>query len=192
MHTQAAPTPPPAAPADRSRTHFDVRSISCRQKHALIFQRWSVLEPGEFFVLVNDHDPVPLYYQFAGQFPDAFTWEYLLAGPDEFHVKITRLKATPAPARRPDLPPWPPLGNQAAAAPTPAGLAAEVDARGLEPPEPMLRILAALESLPAGATLRARTDRRPLHLLPELDTRGVQHESAEQPDGSWITTLRRA
>lgn len=196
-----AETAPSSAAADRSRTHFDVRPISCRQKHALIFQRWAVLAPGEHFVLVNDHDPVPLYYQFAGQFPDAFEWEYLVAGPDEFHVKITRLKATPEPVRRPDLPPWPPRGNQvAAAAASPnsepavnAGEpnACEVDARGLEPPEPMLRILSALEALASGGVLRARTDRRPIHLLPELEARGVRPESEEQSDGSWITTLRR-
>ena len=194
-----AETAPSSAAADRSRTHFDVRPIPCRQKHALIFQRWGVLAPGDHFVLVNDHDPVPLYYQFAGQFPDAFEWEYLVAGPDEFHVKITRLKATPEPVRRPDLPPWPPRGNQVAAVspkPEPAvnagePNACEVDARGLEPPEPMLRILSALEALASGGVLRARTDRRPIHLLPELEARGVRHESEEQPDGSWSTTLRR-
>lgn len=191
-----AETAPSSAAADRSRTHFDVRPIPCRQKHALIFQRWGVLAPGEHFVLVNDHDPVPLYYQFAGQFPDAFEWEYLVAGPDEFHVKITRLKATPEPVRRPDLPPWPPRGNQVAATAAspnsePAVNAAEVDARGLEPPEPMLRILSALDTLASGGVLRARTDRRPIHLLPELEARGVRHESEEQSDGSWITTLRR-
>jgi Uncharacterized conserved protein len=175
-----------SADSNGNRTYFDVRPISCRQKHAMIFQRWAALAPGEHFVLVNDHDPVPLYYQFAGQFPDAFTWEYLLAGPDEFHVRITRLKATPEPVRRPDLPPWPPRGNQVAGAGP-----LEVDARGLEPPEPMMRILAALETLPAGGVLRARTDRRPIHLLPELEARGMRHESAEQADGSWITTLRR-
>jgi len=36
---------------------------------------------------------VPLYYQFAAQWPGAFTWEHLVKGPDEFRVKITRLKA---------------------------------------------------------------------------------------------------
>lgn len=168
---------------------LDVRPISCRQKHALIFKRWSELAPGEHFVLVNDHDPVPLYYQFAGQFPGAFDWEYLMAGPEEFQVKITRLKATPEPTRKPDLPPWPPRGKACAA---PANDAAEVDARGLEPPEPMLRILAAAEALAPGGALRARTDRRPVHLLPELEARGLRHECEEQADGTWITTLRRA
>lgn len=190
-HTE---TSPPSADAYRRRTHLDVRPISCQQKHALILHRWAVLAPGEHFVLVNDHDPVPLYYQFAAQFPDSFEWEYLVAGPDEFHVKITRLKATPEPVSRASMPPGPPWRNNvgvAAAANVCGASAPAVDARGLEPPEPMLRILSALETLASGGVLRARTDRRPIHLLPELDARSVQHESEEQPDGSWITTLRR-
>lgn len=148
--------------------------------------------------MINDYDLVPLCRQFASRFPGAFEWEYLVSGPEEFHVRITRRKATPETASRPGLPPWPPRGNRAAVvspaakATKPAADNPEVDARGLEPPEPMLRILSAVEALPAGGVLRARTDRRPIHLLPELEARGVQHESTEQADGSWITTLRRA
>ncbi len=68
----------------------------------------------------------------------------------------------------------------------------EVDARGLEPPQPMLRILEALAALAADATLRAHTDRRPLHLYPLLAERGFQAETQDQPDGSFITHIRRA
>ncbi len=162
--------------------YFDVREISCREKHALIFQRWNALAVGAHFVLVNDHDPVPLYYQFEGQFPGAFSWEYLQQGPEEFQVKITRLAETAAPAKL-----APPTGGCGSHRPTSALL----DVRGLEPPEPMLNILAALEILPSGRELRALTDRRPVHLLEELDTRGVAHQSIEQTDGSWLNTFRR-
>ncbi len=68
----------------------------------------------------------------------------------------------------------------------------EVDARGLEPPQPMVRILEALSALPGEATLRAHTDRRPLHLFPLLAERGFQAESEEHSDGSFITHIRRA
>ena len=102
---------------------------------------------------------------------------------------VSHSKAALAQVQGPNLPPWPPLGNQPAAAK--AEGPPEVDARGLEPPEPMLRILSAVEGLAAGGVLRARTDRRPLHLLSELEARGVSHECQEQADGSWIITLRR-
>lgn len=68
----------------------------------------------------------------------------------------------------------------------------DVDARGLEPPQPMLRILEALAALAVGATLRARTDRRPMHLYPLLAERGFTAETEEQSDGSFVTHIRRA
>lgn len=164
-------------------THFDVRRIPCRAKHAQIFQRWADLPVGGHFVLVNDHDPVPLYYQFEALFRGAFTWEYLVDGPTEFHVKITRLKASPF-----TTPPAPPRGP---AAVCPAATD-ELDLRGMEPPEPMMRILNTLEATPVGASFRARTDRQPLHLFPELTARGARHTSEAAPDGnSWITTITR-
>ncbi len=67
----------------------------------------------------------------------------------------------------------------------------EVDARGLEPPQPMMRVLEALEGLPAATKLRARTDRRPMHLYPLLEARGFVGESEEQTDGSVVTIIRR-
>ena len=66
-----------------------------------------------------------------------------------------------------------------------------LDARGLEPPQPMVLILEALERLPEGAEMRARTDRRPLHLYALLKQRGFTGETEEQNDGSFVTTIRR-
>lgn len=166
---------------------FDVREIPCRIKHGQIFQRWLDLSVGTHFVLVNDHDPVPLYYQFSAQFPDAFTWEYLVRGPDEFHVKITKVAAVQPPEA---IAPCP--GSKEAATATVSDTLVEVDARGLVPPEPLIRILAALEELPAGKSLKAITDREPCHLFGEAEQRGFRHASSAQPDGSWITLLHRA
>ena len=73
---------------------MDVRPIPCSVKHGLIIKQWLDLAVGEHFILLNDHDPVPLYYQFAAQWPNDFTWQHLVKGPEEFRVKITKLKAT--------------------------------------------------------------------------------------------------
>lgn len=164
---------------------FDVRPIPGRVKHAQIFQRWFDLPVGQFFVLLNDHDPVPLYYQFTAEFPEAFAWEYLERGPEEFRVKITKLHAVSGAT------PTPPLAAAQAAAPVKAGGRYEIDVRGLEPPEPLIRILDALAALPAGATLHARTDREPCHLFGEAEQRGFRHDCKEQTDGSWLTVLTR-
>jgi uncharacterized protein (DUF2249 family) len=67
----------------------------------------------------------------------------------------------------------------------------EVDARGLEPPQPLVTILEALADLAADAQLRAHTDRRPMHLYAQLEERGFTGESEEQNDGSFITKIRR-
>jgi uncharacterized protein (DUF2249 family) len=66
----------------------------------------------------------------------------------------------------------------------------EVDARGLEPPHPLVTILEAVAALSPGALLRARTDRRPMHLYAQLEERGFTAESQEQSDGSFITHIR--
>lgn len=71
---------------------MDVRPIPCSVKHRLIIQKWLDLTVGDYFVLLNDHDPIPLYYQFSAQWPQAFSWEHIQKGPDEFRVKITKLK----------------------------------------------------------------------------------------------------
>lgn len=166
---------------------FDVRDLPGRTKHAQIFQRWLDLGVGEHFVLLNDHDPVPLRYQFEAEFPSAFSWESLEKGPEDFRVKITKLRQVSPGAAKP-------------AAPRPAATPAqnakaeivEIDVRGFEPPEPLIRILEALETLPAGKSWRATTDREPCHLFGEAEQRGFKHECVKQPDGSYQTVLRRA
>jgi uncharacterized protein (DUF2249 family) len=164
-------------------TRFDVRDVPCQVKHPQIMQRWFALPVGAHFVLVNDHDPVPLYYQFNALFPEAFTWEYLEHGPEVFQIKITKVAAV-APREE--------IRSPCAPAATVPAVPGKLDVRGLMPPEPMVRILAALAQVSAGDRLQARTDRRPVHLLAEIEARGFRQQSEEQPDGSWLTTIERA
>jgi uncharacterized protein (DUF2249 family) len=77
---------------------MDVRAIPCSIKHGLIRRTWQELPVGDHFILRNDHDPVRMQNQFAAQWPGTFTWEHLVQGPDEFRIKITKLKPLGAPA----------------------------------------------------------------------------------------------
>ena len=43
---------------------LDVTAIEPRLKHPTIFEKYDSLLAGESFVIHNDHDPKPLYYQF--------------------------------------------------------------------------------------------------------------------------------
>lgn len=186
MTTPASTEPPSNDPHRDPEVVFDVRSIPGRVKHAQIFQRWLDLPVNEFFVLFNDHDPVPLRYQFEAEFAGAFSWEYLERGPEDFRVKITKLRPVNAPPAMPTG-----CGSVPRPVKTMAAGVQEIDVRGLEPPEPLVRILAALETLPAGVQLRAQTDREPCHLFGEAKQRGFSSDCKEQSNGSWITVLTR-
>jgi hypothetical protein len=67
----------------------------------------------------------------------------------------------------------------------------QIDARGLEPPMPMVRILETITALPAGRGVIARTDRQPFLLLEELPRRGFAGECKPAPDGEgYVTTIQ--
>lgn len=89
---------------------------------------------------------------------------------------------TPAEARRPN--------SRPDAGSTPAQILV-VDARGLEPPQPLVKILEAVAALPAESELHGLTDRRPMHLYPQLEERGFAAETEEQSDGSFRTRIYR-
>lgn len=74
-----------------SPMQLDVRIIPPREKHPTIFQTFEALSPGESFVLVNDHDPFPLRYQFEAERPGEFGWTYLEQGPQVWRVEISRV-----------------------------------------------------------------------------------------------------
>jgi uncharacterized protein (DUF2249 family) len=66
----------------------DVRTIPPRQRHPMIFDAFEALDAGEAFELINDHDPKPLYYQFAAERSGQFTWDYQEQGPERWRVRI--------------------------------------------------------------------------------------------------------
>lgn len=70
------------------KTTIDVRTIIPRERHPLIFGSFAELQPGESLLLVNDHDPKPLFYQFQAEMPGTFTWDYVERGPDVWQVVI--------------------------------------------------------------------------------------------------------
>ena len=67
---------------------IDVRSLVPSDRHAKIFEFVNALTPGASFVLVNDHDPKPLYYQLEAEYPGQFSWSYVEKGPEAWRVEI--------------------------------------------------------------------------------------------------------
>lgn len=70
---------------------IDVRTIIPRERHPLIFQTFDSLRPGASFILVNDHEPRPLYYQFLHERANQFTWSYLEEGPEVWRAQIGKV-----------------------------------------------------------------------------------------------------
>ncbi len=66
----------------------DVRSLVPARRHEKIFQLVNELAPGASFILINDHDPKPLYYQLEAEYPKQFSWTYLERGPEAWRVEI--------------------------------------------------------------------------------------------------------
>lgn len=69
---------------------LDVRDMVPKERHSKIFETFKNLRPGEFFVLVNDHEPKPLLYQFQSEHDGEFDWWPLEQGPEAWRVAIAR------------------------------------------------------------------------------------------------------
>lgn len=72
---------------------LDVRVIPPRDKHPTIFNTFAELAAGESFILINDHDPKPLRYQFEYEHAGNFGWKYLEEGPAIWQVEISKPNA---------------------------------------------------------------------------------------------------
>jgi len=69
---------------------LDVRSLDLAQRHEKICERIDELAFGASFVLINDHDPKPLYDQLETEYANQFYWDYPENGPVVWRVEIGR------------------------------------------------------------------------------------------------------
>ncbi|MFZ0661684.1 MAG: DUF2249 domain-containing protein [Acidobacteriaceae bacterium] len=69
---------------------LDLRQVPHRERHPLVFSTFDALKVGESFVLVNDHDPVPLNRQMDTMRPGQLDWNYVVRGPEVFQIRIRR------------------------------------------------------------------------------------------------------
>jgi uncharacterized protein (DUF2249 family) len=170
---------------------IDVRPMPPRERHPKIFGTWAELAPGEAILLVNDHDPVPLYYQFACEHTGNFRWEYLEQGPDVFRVRITKGDfANPGfvPAARPrhscSTPPAVPVEFV-----KPLVLDTRpIFARG---DTPCQAIDDAVASLIPGQPLVITVPFEPVPLYTKLGNQGFSHQTKALNDGSWQVEFRK-
>jgi len=72
---------------------IDARVLPIQQKHSTIINTLTETESGESVIIVNDHDPIPLYYQLQALFADGVEWNYLEEGPEVWQVEVKKKKA---------------------------------------------------------------------------------------------------
>ncbi len=66
-----------------------------------------------------------------------------------------------------------------------------LDVRGLEPPEPMVKIMDALEVLPPGEALCVAIHREPFPLYAMLAEQGYTHSTIWHQDGYFELTIQQ-
>jgi uncharacterized protein (DUF2249 family)/hemerythrin-like domain-containing protein len=71
---------------------LDVRHLAPAQRHQVIFQRFEGLPVSDSFILVNDHDPKPLYYQLSAEYAGELLWQYLEQGPEVWRVRMGKAR----------------------------------------------------------------------------------------------------
>jgi uncharacterized protein (DUF2249 family) len=183
-----AELPPAFAHLPEERiTDLDVRPALRRGEEPFshIMAAKAALPDGNVLRLRAIFEPVPLYHVLAKQ---GFAyWTEKLAD-DDWRVWFYRADAAPS------------SGGAVPAAPAaPAAVEEDagedvivLDVRGLEPPEPMVRTLAALEALPRGKTLLQINVRTPQFLLPRLAEQGFVYEVREQNEDLVRVFIRHA
>ena len=68
--------------------------------------------------------------------------------------------------------------------------AVELDVRGLEPPEPLARVLAALDALPRDGSLLLKIDCRPIPLYRVLERNGYVYDERPGAESLFEITIR--
>jgi uncharacterized protein (DUF2249 family) len=149
-----------------------------REPFSKIMQTVAQLAADESLLLTAPFEPAPLFAVLAKQ---GFHHQSSPLDSGDWEVLFSRTS----------LAEEPPVAVAPSQNRCPGRKVVEVDARGLEPPQPMVRILEAVADLPEDTELCAFTDRRPMHLYPQLEQRGFRSQSEEQPDGSFVTRIRR-
>jgi uncharacterized protein (DUF2249 family) len=76
-----------------AETTIDVRTMAPRDRHPRIFSTFDGLPVGDAILLINDHDPKPLFYQFQAERPGQVSWTPQESGPERWVIRIERTAA---------------------------------------------------------------------------------------------------
>ena len=74
--------------SDTELPELDVRTIPHAIRHGAVIGAFAQLQPGASMVLIAPHNPLPLLSQLEQI--GSVGVEYLVEGPDEWHLKLTK------------------------------------------------------------------------------------------------------
>lgn len=178
-----------ATAASNSEITIDVREMAPRQRHPTIFATWDNLPDGASLMLVNDHDPIPLYYQFAVEYVGQFHWEYVERGPALWRVRISR-----GTFADPGFKPQPGERGSCHVKPQPIEFVSfqtldvrPILAAGGSPCGPIEQ---AISKLIPGQSLVILVPFEPIPLYTKLGMCGFGHEAEQLPDGTWRVVFK--
>ena len=69
-----------------------VPDIQLVLKHPTVLKTFDELQPGESFLLINDHDPIPLFYEMKAEKGEVFEWNKIESGPEVWKVEIKKIE----------------------------------------------------------------------------------------------------
>ena len=141
----------------------NVPDISPQYKIRYYFSCFENPNPGESFIIHNDHDPKPLYYQLSSEHGDVFTWELHYTGPEWYDIRVT-LKDAPQQAQ--------PEAVETVMAPASAnGNEKVVDVPSLEPRLKHPTIFSTFDTLQTGESMIIPNDHDPKPVYYQLLSR---------------------
>jgi len=79
-------------PARRKIETMDLRPLEPYKRHALVIEKFRELKEGDTFNIINDHDPLPLYFQMNMFFPGKVSWFYVHSEGDHWEVNVGRIE----------------------------------------------------------------------------------------------------
>ena len=169
-----------------SEIRVDVRALPPRRRHATIFATWDNLEAGGQLLLVNDHDPLPLYYQFACEHRGTFHWQYLEQGPETWQVRIAK-----GAFADPGFQPQARMGRAEPAATTQGEVVLDVRPIFERGETPCAAIDAAAARVASGQKLILLAPFEPVPLYAKLGRQGFRAAPRAEADGSWRIEFSR-
>ncbi|MDP4244115.1 MAG: DUF2249 domain-containing protein [Bacteroidota bacterium] len=163
---------------------LDVRDdiLENRDPFRTIMKAVKALQSNQVLHLINSFEPIPLYELLAGRDFDHWS-EQIDDAWNVYFFKSSRADRTSGDSRE-DLQNPPAVINSQTSV-------IELDVSGLEPPEPMRRILITLGTLPTDSSLAVQHHREPFLLYEQLQERGYVWSTIRLADDLFRITITR-